>query len=149
LAPNLDITSTDSQALFWNTRRLFAQVLHYNLVNQLHLPYMLRSSSAQRKYEYSLIACVNASHEVLSRFITLRSFNGIAYSCRTVDFLALMAAMTLLLAHLDSHLSETVNLLAHQYHSDRTMIEKVQENMKDVNRLNSDTVHLVHKAPTC
>jgi hypothetical protein len=140
LAPNLDITSTDSQALFWNTRRLFAQVLHYNLVNQLHLPYMLRSSSAQRKYEYSLIACVNASREVLSRFITLRSFNGIAYSCRTVDFLALMAAMTLLLAHLDSHLSETENLLAHQYHSDRAMIEKVQENMKEVNRLNSDTL---------
>lgn len=50
-----------------------------------------------------------------------------------------MAAMTLLLAHLDSHLSETENLLAHQYHSDRAMIEKVQENNKEVNRLNSDT----------
>ena len=140
LAPSLDIASTDSQALFWSTRRLFAQMLHYNLLNQLHLPYMLRSSSTERKYEYSLIACVNASREVLSRFITLRSFNGIAYSCRTVDFLALMAAMTLLLAHLDSHLSETENLLAHQYHSDRAMIEKVQENMKEVNRLNSDAL---------
>lgn len=140
LAPNLDITSTDSQTLFWSTRRLLAQVLHYNLLNQLHLPYMLRSSSAEHKYEYSLIACVNASREVLSRFITLRSFNGIAYSCRTVDFLALMAAMTLLLAHLDSHLSETENLLAHQYHSDRAMVEKVQENMKEVNRINSDTL---------
>ncbi|OCK76858.1 hypothetical protein K432DRAFT_385126 [Lepidopterella palustris CBS 459.81] len=140
LAPNLDIASTDSQALFWNTRRLFAQVLHYNLLNQLHLPYMLRSSSAERKYEYSLITCVNASREVLSRFITLRNFNGIAYSCRTVDFLALMAAMTLLLAHLDSHLSEAENLLAHQYHSDRAVIEQVQENMEEVNRLNSDAL---------
>ena len=140
LLPNLEIASTESQALFWSTRQLFAQVLHYNLVNQLHLPYMLRSSLAERNYEYSLIACVNASREVLSRFITLRSFNGIAYSCRTVDFLAHMAAMTLLLAHLDSHLSETENLLAHQYHSDRAMIEKVQENMKEVNRLNSDTL---------
>lgn len=140
LAPNLDTASTDSQTLFWSTRRLLAQVLHYNLLNQLHLPYMLRSSSAEHKYEYSLIACVNASREVLSRFIILRSFNGIAYSCRTVDFLALMAAMTLLLAHLDSHLSETENLLAHQYHSDRAMVEKVQENMKEVNRLNSDTL---------
>lgn len=140
LVPNLDIASTDSQALFWNTRRLFAQVLHYNLLNQLHLPYMLRSSSAERKYEYSRITCVNASREVLSRFITLRSFNGIAYSCRTIDFLALMAAMTLLLAHLDSHLSEAENLLAHQYHSDRAMIEQVQENMEEVNRLNSDAL---------
>lgn len=140
LAPNLEIASTDSQALFWNTRRLFAQVLHYNLLNQLHLPYMLRSLSAERKYEYSRITCVNASREMLSRFITLRSFNRIACSCRTVDFLALMAAMTLLLAHLDSQLPEAENLLAHQYHSDRAMIEQVKENMQEVNRLNLDAM---------
>ena len=140
LAPNLDIAPTDSQALFWNTRRLFAQVLHYNLLNQLHLPYMLRFSSSERKYEYSRITCVNASREVLSRFIALRSFNGIAYSCRLVDFLALMAAMTLLLAHLDSHLSDTENHLAHQYQSDRAMIEQVQENMREVNSLSSDAL---------
>ena len=140
LAPNLEVASTDSQALFWNTRRLFAQVMHYNLLNQLHLPYMLRSSSAECKYEYSRMTCVSASREVLSRFVTLRSFNGIAYSCRTVDFLALMAAMTLLLAHLDSQLSEAENILAHQYHIDRAMIEQVQENMKEVNRLNSDAL---------
>ena len=88
LIPNLDIASTDSQALFWNAWRLFVQVFPYN---QLHLPYMLRSSSAERKYEYSRITCVNASPEVLLRFITLHGFNGIAYSCRTVDFLAPMA----------------------------------------------------------
>ena len=140
LAPNLEPASTDSQSLFWNTRRLFAQVMHYNLLNQLHLPYMLRSSSAERRYEYSRITCVSASREVLSRFVTLRSFNGIAYSCRTVDFLALMAAMTLLLAHLDSQLSEAENILAHQYHIDRAMIEQVQENMKEVNRFSSDAL---------
>jgi hypothetical protein len=140
LAPRLEVASTDSQALFWNTRRMFAQALHYNLLNQLHLPYMRRASSGERKYEYSRITCVNASREVLSRFITLRSFNSIAYSCRTVDFLALMAAMTLLLAHLDSRLSESENLLAHQYYSDRAMIEQVQENMKEVNRINSDAL---------
>ena len=138
LAPSLDVTSTGSQALFWSTCRLFAQVLHYNLLNQLHLPYMLRSSSTDRNYVYSLIVCMNASREVLSRFITLRSFDGIAYSCRTVDFLALMAALTLLLAHLDNHRSEAENLLAHQYHSDRAMIEQVLENMKEVNKLNLD-----------
>ncbi|KAJ5858034.1 Polyketide synthase KR [Penicillium solitum] len=139
LVPTLNAGLTDSQALFWDTRRLFAQVLHYNLVNHLHLPYMLRSSSAGRKYEFSRITCVNASREVLSRFITLRRFNRIAYSCRTIDFLALMAAMTLLLAHLDSH-SEAENILAHQYLSDRAMIEQAQENMQEVNSLNSDAM---------
>ena len=142
LAPNLDPASADPQTRFWDTRRLFAQVLHYNLLNQLHLPYMLRSSSSgRRKYEYSRITCVNASREVLSRFITLRRFNRIAYSCRTIDFLALMAAMTLLLAHLDSsQRPENENLLAHQYLSDRAMIEQAQENMREVNRLSSDAL---------
>lgn len=139
LVPTLNAGLTDSQALFWDTRRLFAQVLHYNLVNHLHLPYMLRSSLAGREYEFSRITCVNASREVLSRFITLRRFNRIAYSCRTIDFLALMAAMTLLLAHLDSQ-PEAENLLAHQYLSDRAMIEQAQENMQEVNSLNSDAM---------
>ncbi|KAF2630544.1 hypothetical protein BU25DRAFT_335593 [Macroventuria anomochaeta] len=145
LAPNLEsITATNSEALFWDTRRLFAQVLHYNLLNQLHLPYMLRSSMAtENQYRYSMFTCVNASRELLSRFITLRGFNQIAYSwsCRIVDFLALMAAMSLLLAHLDSHGSEdTQSLLAHQYITDRAMIEQAQEHMEEMNRLNSDAL---------
>jgi hypothetical protein len=142
LIPNLDVTSssTDSESLFWKTRRLTSQVFHYNLLNTLHLPYMLRSMSAEAKHDYSRITCVNASREMLSRFIALRRFNNVACSCRTIDFLALMAAMTLLLAHIDSHRSETENLLAHQYHSDRAMIEDVQENMKELNRLNSDAL---------
>ncbi|KAF2122084.1 hypothetical protein BDV96DRAFT_562891 [Lophiotrema nucula] len=140
LTPTLDPISIDSQALFWDTRRLFAQVLHYNLLNQLHLPYMIRSSSAEPKYEYSRITCVNASREIITRFIALHRFNKSAYSCRTIDFLTLMAAMTLLLAHLDSRSNEAQNFLAHQYYSDRAMIEQVQENMKEVNRLNSDAL---------
>nr|AHV78250.1 ResR2 [Sarocladium zeae] len=143
LTPNLDVASSDPQATFWDTRRLFAQVLHYNLLNQLHLPYMLRGPSSNSNHEYSRITCVTASREVLSRFIILRSFNQVAYSCRTVDFLALMAAMTLLLAHLDSHIHATPsggNLLAHQYHSDRAMVEQAQEHMKEIHRLNSDVL---------
>jgi hypothetical protein len=140
LTPNLDSVVNDSQALFWDIRRLSEQLSHYYLLNQLHLPYMLRSS-AERKYEYSRITCVNASREVLSRFIMLRSFNRIAFSCRTADFLALMAALTLLLAHLDSHrYSQAENLLAHQYLSDRAMMEQAQENMKEISRLNADVL---------
>lgn len=137
LVPDLRV-SGDPQASFWNTRRLFAQVLHYNLLNQLHLPYMLRSSSVNREHEYSLITCANASREMLSRFIALRGFDGAIYSCRTIDFIALMAAMTLLLAHLDGHHPETQNLLAHQYHSDRAMIEQVKDYMEEFDRAKSD-----------
>ena len=84
------------------------------------------------------------------RFITLRKFDQIAYSCRIVDFLALMAALTLLLAHLASHQTEGESPLAHQVYSDRAMIEQVQDNMKEVNFLNSDALsaesaHLVRR----
>jgi hypothetical protein len=140
LVPELVLSSKNSQTLFWEMRRMFAQVLHYNLLNQLHLPHMLRSSHTERKFEYSRMTCVNASREILSRFIILRNFNQIAYSCRTVDFLALMAAMTLLLVHLRGHNDDTENLLAHQYLSDRAMIEKAQENMGEINRLNADAL---------
>lgn len=139
LTPNLD-SSEDSQSLYWDTRRLISQVFHYNLLNQLHLPYMLRYKLAGNSQEYSRITCVNASREVLSRFIALRSFNKLAYSCRTVDFLALMSAMTLLLAHLTSNASDPDNILAHQYHSDRAMIEQAQKNMAEVNRISSDAL---------
>lgn len=131
-----------SETVFWESRRIFTQVVHYNLLNQLHLPYMLRSSGGSRKneYEYSRMTCVNASREVLVRFVNLRTFNGISYVCRTLDFIALMSAMTLILAHLASKSSETENLLAHQYLSDRAMIEKTQENMVAMNRVNSDAL---------
>jgi hypothetical protein len=140
LIPNLSGEPKDSKALFWEMRRLSAQLLHYNLFNQIHLPYMIRHSD-ERKFEYSRHTCVNSSREILSRFIMLRRWNQVAFSCRTIDFTALMAAITLLLAHLDNHRSsQEENLLAPQYLGDRAMIEQAQENMEELNRLNPDTL---------
>jgi hypothetical protein len=85
-----------------------------------------------------------------------RSFNRIAFCCRTVDFFSLMAAMTLLLAHLDGHrrcaaslahprqqqqeTMKTENLPAHQRPGDRAMMEQAQESMEEVSRLNADAL---------
>jgi hypothetical protein len=138
--PNLDRVADNPQALFWDMGRLFNQLYHYNLLNQLHLPYMLRSLT-ERKYEYSRMACVNASREVLSRFIMFRSYNRNDFCCRTVDFFALMAAITLVLAHLGSRrFPQATNLLAHQYPSDRAMIEQAQVNMEQISRVNGDVL---------
>lgn len=150
LMPNLNNVADNPQDLFWDMGRLFNQLYHYNLLNQLHLPYMLRSSP-ERKYEYSRMTCVNASREVLLRFIMFRSYTRTDFCCRTVDFFALMAAITLLLAHLDSHrFSQTSNLLAHQYLSDRAMIEQAQVNMEQISQVNGDNLsaqsaHLLQK----
>ncbi|KAF2165230.1 hypothetical protein M409DRAFT_67481 [Zasmidium cellare ATCC 36951] len=139
LTPNREATVSDPETSFWNVRQLFAQILHYDLLNQLHLPYMLCSRSSMNSREYSRITCANASREMLARWIALRNSKTVACSCRSVDFVALMAAMTLVLAHLDGRRSET-NTLAHQYQSDRAMIEQVQECMEELDRSNSDAL---------
>lgn len=89
---------------------------------------------------YPRITCVNASREVILRFTTLRNFEDIACDCRTIDFLALMAAMTLLIAHLEGQRLENGNLLAHQYLSDRALIEQVHEVMERLHQLYKDTL---------
>ncbi|KAH9892259.1 hypothetical protein F4778DRAFT_312303 [Xylariomycetidae sp. FL2044] len=141
LTPNLGRRPVDDKTLFWDLKVLITQMAHYNLLNQLHLPYMLRSSS-QHDHGYSKIACVSASREILTRFVALRNFDRIAFNCRITDFVALMAAMTLLLAHLDSRGSspqqQAGNLLAHQYPSDRAMTEQVQESMQEISRASDD-----------
>ena len=156
LHSNLATVLDDPETLFWDMRRLFHQLFHYNLLNQLHLPYMLRSSlSGGHENQYSRLTCVNASREVLSRFITFRSFDRVAFWCRTMDFFSLMAAMTLLIAHLDGHhrgsasrafaqmqpqTTRSENFLMHQRPGDRAMIEQVQESMEEVSRHNGDAL---------
>ncbi|RFU78911.1 hypothetical protein TARUN_3307 [Trichoderma arundinaceum] len=154
LHSNLATALDDQETLFWDMRRLFHQLFHYNLLNQLHLPYMLRSSLNGHENQYSKMTCVNASREVLSRFITFRSSERVAFWCRTMDFFSLMAAMTLLIAHLDGHRRSSVsqlrtqlqqtagseNLLTHQRPGDRAMIEQVQESMEEVNQRNGDAL---------
>ncbi|KAL4926558.1 uncharacterized protein BDV17DRAFT_299656 [Aspergillus undulatus] len=139
LIPNLN-GEQKNDVSFWEMRRLSAQLCHYNLLNQLHLPYLLRHSDERKHdYSYSQITCVNASREILSRFIMLRRWNRVAFSCRTIDFTALMAAMTLLLAHLERYRAPQVDhFLAAQALGDRAMIEQAQEHMEELDRLNAD-----------
>ncbi|KAH3905214.1 hypothetical protein HBH56_221750 [Parastagonospora nodorum] len=138
LTPNLKGDPNNRQALFWNIRQLFAHMFHYSLLIQLHLPYMLGSSPSEQVCHYSRITCVNASREVILRFITLRNFDDIGCDCRTIEFLALMAAMALLIAHLEGQCLESGNLLAHQYITDRALIEQVQDHMAKLHKLNGD-----------
>lgn len=79
------------------------QIHHFDLLVLLHLPYMLRDpeAGAQRgRYEHSRSTCTRASREVLRRFVSFRTIINSAFSCRHVDYSALIAAMTLLLSYL-------------------------------------------------
>jgi hypothetical protein len=141
LPPNFVGLEKNTQKAFWETMRLVDQIFHYSLLSLLHLPYScsLPGSRNEHKYEYSKSTCVIASREILTRFVAFRSFNRIKSCCRPTDFFALLAAMMLVLAHLDSHRrARENNILAHQRLGDRAMMEQVLENMELVARLHED-----------
>ncbi|KAK9234316.1 hypothetical protein V1525DRAFT_438926 [Lipomyces kononenkoae] len=124
------------------TVRLAAQVYYYGLLIQLHLPYMMHGlSNDSEQHEYSRITCVNASREIITRFIAHRSFQPKSSCSRPVDFFALLAAMTLSLAHLDAHYHRNAtNFLAHQRLSDRAMLDQALEKMDVMRDDNKDVV---------
>ncbi len=133
--------------------RAQAQTIHFHILNMLHLPYMLRNGSEPR-YDYSKAACLAASREVLTRFVAFRTLIKVVFSCRFIDFCALTACLTLLLAYLDGHqmgsgtpvgarvatmgLSGNATIARTQRLEDRALVEKVLSTMDELNSLNGD-----------
>ncbi|KAI1755547.1 hypothetical protein F4782DRAFT_527597 [Xylaria castorea] len=128
LTPNF--AATDEQFVFQETLKAVEQIYHYNLLNQLYLPFMLQFKydsvdiDTRDRHDYAKHTCVNSSREVL-------------------NYLGLMAAITLLLAHLGSHLLDgsrkfAANLMVHQRLGDRAVIECMLEYMEDIGHWNTD-----------
>jgi hypothetical protein len=140
--PNFTSLQPNTRAAFWEMMRLCDQMEHFNLVHLLHLPYLLRGDKEDNYHTYSKITCVNASRELLSRFLTFRRFNQNTATvyCRMSDFRALMAAMTIILAHIDSHKLEADDWRAHQRLSDRAMVEQLLENLENVGKRTNDSL---------
>lgn len=163
LPPNLAESSKSPVQLFWDLRRLIIQMLHHDLRTQINVPYMLARGEADRqRSEMARIACVHSSREVLSRFILLRDFNRTVFSCRFANFLGLMAAITLVLAHIggssrrphpqnqDVISSQVDSLLSHQAPSDRAMMEQALETMRSLSYSSGDALcaqsaHVLHR----
>lgn len=129
LPPNSISMDNGSGPYFWESVRVANQLVHYNLVCQLHLPNLLRSNRNQEDTcKYSKMACINASREILTRCVTYSGcsdFGGWSW------IFAIPASMTLILAHIDSHRHQDFeHVLAHQRIGDRGMIEKILEDME-------------------
>ncbi|KAJ9484591.1 hypothetical protein VN97_g8773 [Penicillium thymicola] len=130
----------DSAEAFWETRRAWDHVFYYSLVNQLHLPYMLNPRYASQRV-YSRIACANASREILSRQIAIRTFNPVTAGCRMGDFIALISGMTLMLARILNHCNKgTENLLVHHRVGDRATVERALGCMESMSELHEDVL---------
>ena len=142
----------ESIRVFWAIRDIFSQLFHYSLVNQLYLPQFLKSLSTKEDphWNHASIICATSTREILSRFMALRRIADFAHSCRAIDILSLMAAMTLLLTHISSQRSHHGSTFSHLYASDRAMIECILQSMEKLNAINSDhlsasSVHLLRK----
>ncbi|KIW20705.1 hypothetical protein PV08_01282 [Exophiala spinifera] len=128
---------TDTEDALEEALRIRDHVTHFSLLNQLHLPYLLCPSSGLN--EYSRTSCIYASREILSRFITFRTLNTISACCRLADFLAVVAGITLVLAHIDGHrVAKNGNALSHQRLGDRAVVEKVLEEVEVISKPNDD-----------
>jgi hypothetical protein len=108
------------------------QFTHHHLLVRLYLPYVLRSSS-DHLYDHCKITTLNASREILSRFIIFRTSNPAHFYCRGTDFLAFVATTVMCLAHIDSrskassNMASPISFLAHSRPADRGMMERTAE----------------------
>jgi hypothetical protein len=138
--PALEGLEKDSPAALRESKRAFDHMCYYILIIELHLPHMLCPSHESQRM-YSKIACVNASREILLREIALRSLNPISACCRMSDFLALIAGMTLVLAHAVSHCGkDTINMLAHQRLADRETVKRTLDCLQSMSDLHQDVL---------
>ncbi|GES65078.1 C6 zinc finger domain protein [Aspergillus terreus] len=153
--PNFQHLTLGAPETLMETVRLGVHVYYHGLLIHLHLPYMTNgmkghlsngsnetdNPSLAAQHESSKMTCVNASREIMTRFIAHRTFNPMSSCSRPVDFFALLAGMTLLLAHLDAHHHRggmATNCLAHQRLGDRAMLDQALERLDAISHLNKD-----------
>ncbi|KAE8423440.1 hypothetical protein BDV36DRAFT_305977 [Aspergillus pseudocaelatus] len=90
--------------------KLMTQLWHYQLIAWLHLPLLL-GSGTERRYDYSRQSCLEASRHMIICYTSLRRLTANSFCCKSLDFQAFTAAVTLLIniigptgrSHLDSN----------------------------------------------
>lgn len=150
LAPSFSPTGDSSIEETNQTVRVMSQFTHHYLLVQLHLPYLLHYA-AEDQHTYSKITAINASREILTRFISFRSTHpGSYYYCRGVDFLAFIASSVLCLAHIHVHSlrhggtddgnRSDLHFLEHQLLSDRGILEQTLRILENMARNGTDKI---------
>ncbi|KAI4650777.1 hypothetical protein J4E93_003134 [Alternaria ventricosa] len=130
LAPSFTGLQPNARETFEELMRLRSQIYQYNLLHLLHLPFLIRCATGSDFHMYAKITCINAAREILTRFVAFHNFRPIStQSCHTADFFALMAGMTILIAHIDSRRWTDQSFLVHQRPGDRAMVEQLVEKL--------------------
>lgn len=79
---------------------------------------------------------MNSSREVLERYVAYRQINDSIFSCRHVDYTALLAAISLLVAYVPQQATVADQTLVMK--ADKELIVEVKRRMEHVASLNSD-----------
>ncbi|KAK4501345.1 hypothetical protein PRZ48_007153 [Zasmidium cellare] len=109
------------------------QFTHYHILARLHLPYLLKSP-ADGTFDPHKLTTINASREILVRYLALRGSSTTNNYCRGVDYLMFIAATTLCIAHINSSHWRRLNgqgphfdFLAHQRPGDIGLMQHALE----------------------
>ncbi|KJR84656.1 uncharacterized protein SPSK_08507 [Sporothrix schenckii 1099-18] len=73
---------------------------------------------------FSRLGALGAAREVLSRFMVFRKFTSANPGCHAFDFEGFVAAVAILLAHLDAHVRGGDNVIHYQRPSDMNTVDK-------------------------
>ncbi|KFY71309.1 hypothetical protein V499_08473 [Pseudogymnoascus sp. VKM F-103] len=106
----------------------------------LHLPFMLQSKTNQR-YEFSRIAAVDASREMIKYYQIMRDVDRPLFNiCCLADFQAFTAAMVLTLSLLGQDAPSNISLASHQTHGDWKIIVGITQVLKRVSKSSTSSV---------
>ncbi|KAI1630415.1 hypothetical protein EDD37DRAFT_103745 [Exophiala viscosa] len=125
-------TARGSSANIKEYEMMMNQIWFFQLTQMLHLPFMLRAFTESR-YEYSKITCINASRELLLRYLALRGTNNTQLHARVVDFATVIAGVVLILNHVGSTRSANKDI-SNQTEDDINLVQRVLESMRIVGR---------------
>ncbi|KAL7813333.1 hypothetical protein V8C26DRAFT_165135 [Trichoderma gracile] len=128
------------------TSKVVLQLHHYNLVLLLHLPFIVprisNGSTRQSAQDYtnSKLSAMFASRELLTRCLIPIGPNRVSASTRGNTLKVILAALALLLAHLDSHRLGRDNALDHQRPADLLMVERAVQGLESMAQKHDDVL---------
>lgn len=141
--PNL-LSCTTHEERISETLRFNDHFVHYHLLLQLHMPYIIHSR-CEKEYDYNRMAAVTASREILARSRTFRTAQTALHYCRGVDMVVFISAAALCLAHICDRRNTGSGdngfpFLAHQRLSDRGILEDILKMMEELAGPKNDAI---------
>ncbi|KAK9326756.1 hypothetical protein V1520DRAFT_316116 [Lipomyces starkeyi] len=133
-----DIPQDHSRTIVQSFDRLMFQIIYFQFVALLHLPFMLRAAK-ERRYEYSKFSCMKSSREMINRYLALRHTTVGTFCCRIIDFGAFTATVTIFLGLLEPS-SSGDSRDKQQRDSDRNLVDMVLKSMEEIGQPGKDLV---------